>query len=62
MRKKKAKLTPWDVQDYLKDIPSIANYLQAVLDEYELDPNDQFLRTAGDDIIKALNRLAKKKK
>lgn len=62
MRKKKTKITRWNIQDHLTDIPAVANYLQAVLDEYELDPNDQFLRAAGDDIIKALNRLAEKKK
>lgn len=60
MPKKKTKLMPWNVQDFLKDTNSIAEYLQVSVDEY--DGNDKFLITTVKDAITALRNLKKEEK
>ena len=53
-----AKLTKWDVQDFLKTTEDVMYYLQAALKDYDAD----FLRVAAKDSIKALKRIVKKEK
>lgn len=50
---KKAKLTKWNVQDYLKTNEDVFNYLAEAL-KYK---DDEYLRIAVKDAIKALKRL-----
>lgn len=48
-----AKLTRWNIQDYLKTTQDVRYYLEASLAEKD----DQYLKIAVKDAIKALKRL-----
>lgn len=55
MPKKKTKLTPWNVQDYLKTPEDIANYLETALEENDAE----FTVIAVKDAITALRNWKK---
>lgn len=50
MFKKKAKVTPWNILDYLKTDSEIAAYLETSLEENDAE----YLRVAVRDVIQAL--------
>lgn len=54
----KKKLTPWNIQDFLKSPESLADYLEAALEE-----NDHvFLTIAVNDVVKAIRKNKKNNK
>ena len=55
MSKKKTKLIPWNVQDYLKTSEDIANYLESALEENDAE----YTIIAVKDAITALRDLKK---
>ena len=56
MFKKKSKITPWCILDYLKTDEEIAAYLEASLEENDAE----YLRVAVRDVIQALRNRSKK--
>lgn len=52
---KKAKVSRWSIQDYLKNYEDVVNYLSAALEEND----DEYLKIAIKDAIIALKRIKK---